>query len=105
VARSPEGTVRVTRHPFLIGAGRMSPRSSSLAITVKHVALAELAEDAAQLGAVGLRVAGLLAVDFGATFGAELLELSVERLPIGADAGVSEVAILWASFDHIFCKP
>ena len=37
--------------------------------------------------------AGLLAVDFGATFGAELLELSVERLPIGADAGVSEVAI------------
>ena len=47
----------------------------------QHVALAELAEDAAQLGAVGLRAAGLLAVDFGATFGAELLELSAERLP------------------------
>jgi hypothetical protein len=52
VARSPEGTVRVTRHPFLIGAGRMSPRSSSLVITVKHVAIAELVDDAAQLGAV-----------------------------------------------------
>jgi transposase len=36
---------------------------------------------------------------------AELLERSVERLPIGADAGVSEVAVLRASFDHIFCKP
>jgi hypothetical protein len=56
----------------------------------------------AQLDAVGLRASGLLAVDFGATFGAELLELSVERLPVGADAGVSEVAILRASFDHIF---
>jgi hypothetical protein len=57
----------------------------------QHVTLGKLAEDAPQLGAVGLRVAGLLAVDFGATFGAELLELSVERLPVGADAGVSEV--------------
>jgi hypothetical protein len=36
---------------------------------------------------------------------AELLQLSVERLPIGADAGVSGVAILRPSFDHIFCKP
>ena len=52
-----------------------------------------------------VRAAGLLAVDFGATFGAELLELSVERLPVGAGAGVSEVAILRASCDHIFCKP
>jgi hypothetical protein len=50
----------------------------------QHVALwPELADDAAQLGAVGLRAACCLAVDFGTTFGAELLELSVERLPIG----------------------
>jgi hypothetical protein len=43
-----------------------------------------------ELGAVGLR-RWPFAVDFGATFGAELLELSVERLPVGADSGVSEV--------------
>src|SRR6202022_3029077 len=34
------------------------------------------------------------------TFGVEPLELSVERLPVGADAGVSEVAILRASFER-----
>jgi hypothetical protein len=44
----------------------------------QHVALSKLAEDATQLGAVGPRAADLLAVDFGTTFGAELLELSVE---------------------------
>jgi hypothetical protein len=71
----------------------------------EHVALGELREHTGELGAVGLRPAGLLAVDFGATFGAERLELSVERQPIGADAGVFELAILRASLDHIFCKP
>ena len=71
----------------------------------EHVALGQLREHTGELGAIGPRAASLLAVDFGATFGAELLELSVERLPIGADAGVSEVAILRASFDQIFCKP
>jgi hypothetical protein len=47
----------------------------------EHVALGELREHTGELDAVGLRAAGLLAVDFGATFGADLLELSVERLP------------------------
>jgi hypothetical protein len=44
-----------------------------------HVALGELREHTGELGAISPRAAGLLAVDFGATFGAELLELSVER--------------------------
>jgi hypothetical protein len=47
----------------------------------EHVALSELREHTGELGAVGLRAAGLLAVEFGATFGADMLELSVERLP------------------------
>jgi hypothetical protein len=63
----------------------------------QHVALGEAREHTGELGAVGLRAARRFAVGFGATFGAELLELSVERLPVGADAGVSEVAILRAT--------
>jgi hypothetical protein len=36
----------------------------------QYVAFGKLADDAAQLGAVGLRAARRFAVDFGATFGA-----------------------------------
>jgi hypothetical protein len=34
-----------------------------------------------------------------------LVELRVKRLPVGADAGVSEAAALRVCFGHIFCKP
>jgi hypothetical protein len=33
-----------------------------------------------------------------------LVELRVKRLPVGADAGVSEAAGLRVCFGHIFCK-
>jgi len=42
-----------------------------------------------QLVPVGLRSTCLFAIDFGASLGAELIELGVERLAIGADAGGS----------------
>jgi hypothetical protein len=35
----------------------------------------------------------------------KLVELRVKRLPVGADAGVSEAAGLRVYFGHIFCKP
>jgi hypothetical protein len=35
----------------------------------------------------------------------ERFKLRVKRLPVGADAGVSEAAVLRVYFGHIFCKP
>ena len=43
----------------------------------------------------------LLAENFGAARAAELVKLGVERLPIGADAGIADTAVLWVSFSHI----
>jgi hypothetical protein len=40
----------------------------------------------------------------GAPFGAELFKLRVKSLAVGADAGVSEAAVLWVNFGHMFCK-
>jgi hypothetical protein len=34
----------------------------------------------------------------------QLLKLGVERLPVGADAGIAEAAVLRVGFDYILCK-
>jgi hypothetical protein len=49
-------------------------------------------------------IIGLLAVDFRAPFGTELFKLRVRSLAVGADASVSEAAVLWVNFGHMFCK-
>jgi hypothetical protein len=36
-----------------------------------------------------------------ASFGAQLLKLGVEGLPVGADAGVAEATVLRVSFRHV----
>jgi hypothetical protein len=53
---------------------------------------------------VGPRTCHLLAVDIpaGASGGAKLLKLGVERLAVGADAGISKGAVLHVSFGGIF---
>jgi hypothetical protein len=52
-----------------------------------------------KLAAVVLRAGHLLAVNLGgATGGAELLELTVERLSLGADAGIAETPVFGVRF-------
>ena len=53
--------------------------------------------------AVSPRARYLLAVDVpaAASGGAQLLKLRVERLPVGADAGVADEAFFGISFGHI----
>jgi hypothetical protein len=63
-----------------------------------HFAGSETFQHAQKLTPVGLRAAGLLAVDFRAPFGTELFKLRVKSLAVGADAGVSEAAVLWVTF-------
>ena len=43
-----------------------------------------------KLAPVGARARHFLAVNPAASFGAQLLKLGVERLPVGADAGIAE---------------
>ena len=57
-----------------------------------HVAGGERLQELEQLAPVGPRTGCLLAVNLGAPFGAQLLKLRVERLPVGADAGIAEAA-------------
>ena len=103
-SRTPFATARLRPSPVRARINSRSnsaspPKTVSITVTTSPLSSWSITRRARLVCAP----AGLLAVDFGATFGAELLELSVERLPVGADAGVSEVAILRASFDHIFC--
>jgi hypothetical protein len=51
-------------------------------------------EQPQKLAAVGLRTARLLPVNPVAAFGTKLGGLGVERLPVGADAGIAKTAIL-----------
>jgi len=67
-----------------------------------NVAGGEILQEALQLASVGSGAAGLLPVDLGASSRTELLELSVERLPVSADSGIAEGAVFWRSFGHIF---
>ena len=54
-----------------------------------------------KLAPVGSRARHLLAVNLGASRAAKLLKLRVERLAVGADAGIAETAVLRVSFGHI----
>ena len=55
--------------------------------------------------AVAVRARHLLAVNLRTARAAQLLKLGVERLPVAADAGVAEGAVLRFSSGHILCKP
>ncbi len=68
-----------------------------------HVAGRDPLQQLQQLAPVGPRAAGLLAVNPAAPLGLQLLKLGIERLAIGADAGVSEAA-LWLCFGYILRK-
>jgi hypothetical protein len=61
-----------------------------------HVAGDKGLEHAEKPAPVGPRTSHLLAVDIsaGASGGAKLLKLNVERLPVGADAGIADRAFL-----------
>jgi hypothetical protein len=69
-----------------------------------HVTGSEIFHHSYELTPVSLRAAGLLAVNFCAPFDTELFKLRVKSLAVGADVGVSEAAVLWVTFGHIFCK-
>src|ERR1700719_961776 len=62
---------------------RVDRASRSRRVTVKHVALFKLADDAAQLGAVGSRAACRFPKDLLGSGGAQLLHLRVEALAVG----------------------
>jgi hypothetical protein len=67
-----------------------------------HVARGQLAEHPVQFAPVGPRAGRLLPIDIpaAASGGAKLLKLAVERLPVGADAGIADKAFFGVSFDH-----
>jgi hypothetical protein len=52
-----------------------------------------------------VRARHLLAVNLGATRAAQLLKLGVERLAVGADAGIAKMAVLRFIFGHILREP
>ena len=54
----------------------------------------ETLEHFEKLAPVAVRARHLLAVNLGAARAAKLLKLHVERPPVGADAGVSQRAVL-----------
>jgi hypothetical protein len=72
-----------------------------------HVAGAEGLQHPKKLAPVGPRTCHLLAVDVpaAASGGAQLLKLNIERLPVSADAGIAERAVLRFCFGHILRKP
>ena len=54
------------------------------------------------LAPIAVRARHLLAVNLGTASATELLKLGVERLPVGADAGVAEKPVLRVSFQSYF---
>ena len=68
-----------------------------------HVAGGQLGEHPVKLAAVGPRAGSLLAIDVpaAASGGAELVELAIEALPVGRDAGIADKAFLRMRFGHI----
>ncbi len=70
-------------------------------VTVTTSPGARAVEHFEKLAPVVVRARHLLAVNLGAARTAKLLKLGVERLPVGADAGIAEAAVLRVSFSHI----
>ena len=66
-----------------------------------HVAGGQTFQKPEQLPPICLRAAGFLAIDSDTPARLQLLKLSVERLPIGADTGIPKVAGWKRGFGHI----
>jgi hypothetical protein len=66
-----------------------------------HVAGREALKQFEQFAPVVVRARHLLAINLGTTRAAQLLKLRVERLPVGANAGIAKAAILGVSSGHI----
>ena len=80
------------------GAGReaVNPRYRH------HVAGGEGLQHFEKFAPAAVRAGHLLAVNLGGTArAAKLLKLGVERLPVSADAGIAETAVLRVRSDHI----
>ena len=71
-------------------------------VTGHHVARREALEQFEKLAPVAARARYLLAVNLGASRAAKLLKVGVERLPVGANSGIAERAILRGRSGHIF---
>ena len=71
-----------------------------------HVAGCEPVEHFEKLSAVTVRAGHLLAVNVPAAASgiAKLLKLSVERLPVGRDAGIADEPFFEMSLGHTLCK-
>jgi hypothetical protein len=67
-----------------------------------HVAGRKALEHFEKLAPVAARARYLLAVNLRASRAAKLLKLGVERLPVGANSGIAERAILLVRSGHIF---
>jgi hypothetical protein len=67
-----------------------------------HVAGGQLGDHPVKLAPVGPRARHLLAIDVPAAASdtASLLKLNVERLPVGADAGIADESFFGATFEH-----
>jgi hypothetical protein len=65
-----------------------------------RVAGGESGEHFEKLAPVVVRARHLLPVNLGAARAAKLLKLGVERLPVGADAGIAEAAVLRVRSGH-----
>jgi hypothetical protein len=49
-------------------------------------------------------IADLFPIYAGLSIRAQLLKLSVERLPVGADARIAKIPGCFCAFGHILCK-
>ena len=84
---APASTMRLT----MANRSKVERANRSMRVYRHHVAGCNGFQELQQLASVGLRAARLFAIDFGASLFAQLRELSIEGLPIGADAGIADV--------------
>jgi hypothetical protein len=101
----PAFTIRLA-----IDDGEQIERAARQPVDARHrhyVARGEAVEHAGKLGPVGPRARHLLAVDVpaAASGSAKLVKLGIERLPIGADAGIADKVFFGVSFGHILRQP
>jgi hypothetical protein len=82
--------------PHLLDDGEQVEGAARKAVDARHrhhVAGGEVLEHFEKLAAVVVRARDLLAVNPAAPFGAQLLKLRIERLSVGAHAGISETPV------------
>jgi hypothetical protein len=88
----------------LLHDGEKVESAAREAVDARHrhdVAGREGAQHLEELAAVAVRARPFLAENLGAS---RLLKLGVERLPVGADAGIAETAVLRVSFSNILLE-